>query len=102
MRLAIVVAMATLLGACGGTGDVQEERVTYENGMVDVCGNEPGMPECRDYNGETYSQELEFTTRETTEQADKRMAKEAENIRSEDPKELEETISGMEDHPQYQ
>jgi len=102
MRLAIAVAMAAALGACGGTGDVQEERVSLDDGMVDVCGNEPGMPECRDYNGETYSQELEYTTTETTKQDNQEMAKEAEHIRSEDPRQLEETIKGMEEHPQYQ
>ena len=45
MRLAIAVAMTAALGACGGTGDVQEERVSLDDGGVNVCGNEPGMPE---------------------------------------------------------
>lgn len=102
MRIGIVLAMAASLGACSGTTEVREERVTLDNGIVDVCGNGPGMPECRDYNGETYSQELEFNTTETTEQENKAMATEAEHIRNEDPGELEETITGMEEHPQYQ
>jgi hypothetical protein len=96
MKLRFLLALMMLLSGCAGSGDVQEERVTVENGAVKVCGNEPGMSECRDYNGMTYTEELEYTPDESNEA----MAKEAEHIRDETPEELETTITNMEHNPQ--
>lgn len=88
--------LTTLLGACAGNSDteVQGERVTLENGVVHVCGEGDGLPECRDYNGETYSEELKYKA-----PTDKQMETEAAAVRSESPEELEKTVSEMEDNP---
>jgi hypothetical protein len=88
--------LTTLLGACAGNGDteVQGERVTLENGVIHVCGEGDGLPECRDYNGETYSENLEYK-----EPTDQQLESEAAKVRSESPEELERTISEMEQNP---
>lgn len=88
--------LGTLLGGCAGNGDteVQGERVTLENGVIHVCGEGDGLPECRDYNGETYSENLEYK-----EPTDQQLESEAAKVRSESPEELERTISEMEQNP---
>lgn len=88
--------LTTVLGGCAGNSDnaVQGERVTVENGVINVCGEGDGLPECRDYNGETYSEELKYK-----QPTDKQMESEAAKVRSESPEELERTISEMEHNP---
>ena len=94
MKPIIFLACASILTACTGTSEVEGERVTVDDGVVSVCGEGDGLPECRDYNGETYSEELKYKT-----PTDEQMEKEAEKVRQESPQELEKTISEMESNP---
>ena len=85
-----------MLTACAGNGEVEGERVTVgPNGVVDVCGEGNGLPECRDYNNLTYGENLKYK-----EPTDKQMEKEAAKVRSETPQELERTISELEQNPE--
>ncbi|MEM6579731.1 MAG: hypothetical protein AAF699_00590 [Pseudomonadota bacterium] len=95
MRYLIAMLFTTTMSACAGPTHVEGERVTVENGVItDVCGEGPGLPECRDYNNRTYSENLEFK-----EPTDAEMAREAAKVRSESPEELQRTISELEQNP---
>lgn len=95
MKLAYVALAAVILSACAGNTEVEGERVTVQNGVVtDVCGEGNGLPECRDYNNRTYSENLEYK-----EPTDSQMEREAAKVRSESPAELERTISELEHNP---
>ena len=96
MKLGYIVLATTLLSACAGNTEVEGERVTIEpSGVVDVCGEGNGLPECRDYNNLTYSENLEYKAPK-----DKQMEKEAAKVRSESPEQLEKTISELEQNPE--
>lgn len=96
MRSLITVLATILLTACAGNSEVEGERVTVgPGGVSDVCGEGNGLPECRDYNNLTYSENLEYK-----EPTDKQMEKEAAKVRSETPEKLERTISELEQEPQ--
>ncbi|MEM8563022.1 MAG: hypothetical protein AAGF57_12340 [Pseudomonadota bacterium] len=95
MRSMFAVILTTTISACAGSGHVEGERVTVENGVVtNVCGEGVGLPECQDYNNRTYSENLEFK-----EPTDSQMAREAAKVRGESPEELERTISELEQNP---
>jgi hypothetical protein len=94
MKRLLTLALAFTLAACAGTSEVEGERVTVDDGIVSVCGEGNGLPECRDYNGETYSEELKYKT-----PTDKQMEQEADKVRHESPEELDKTISEMESNP---
>ncbi len=94
MRTAAVIVAMLMLSACAGNSEVEGERVTVEDGEVSLCGEGNGLPECRDFTGETYSEELKYKV-----PSDDQMAKEAEKVRAESPEELDRTISEMEDNP---
>lgn len=95
MKLAYTILWVALLPACAGNTDVVGERVTVEpTGAVDVCGEGPGLAECRDYNNLTYSENLEYKT-----PTDSEMEKEASKVRAESPEQLERTISELEQNP---
>jgi hypothetical protein len=92
----IHIALCTLLiTGCAGNSEVQGERVTVENGMVDVCGEGNGLPECRDSNNLTYGENLKYK-----DPTDAQMEKEASKVRAESPQELEKTISEFEQNPE--
>ena len=58
----IGIALCTLFVAgCAGNSQLEGERVTVDNGVVSVCGEGNGLPECRDYNNLTYGENLEYT-----------------------------------------
>lgn len=95
MRTILIYSFVFLLTACAGNGNVVEEGVTDRDGVVDVCGDEPGMGECRDFRGETMNEELEFYPERTDQELDK----EAELIREESPSAQEKTIPDMEGNP---
>ncbi len=99
MKMLYLSAAILSLSACAGNGTVEGERVTVDNGVVvDVCGEGNGLPACRDpATGETYSEELDRRKPPTDDQ----MGNEAAVIRQETPAELEQTISDMEQDPQY-
>ncbi len=61
MKHAIIVSALLYLTACAG-GTVEGERVDFQNGVVDACGEAPGLAECRDVDGETFEQELDVNT----------------------------------------
>ena len=94
MKPIVLLTCVIALSACTGNGEVQGERVTVDDGIVSVCGEGDGLPECRDYNGETYSEELKYKT-----PTDEQMEKEAAKVRQESPEELEKTITEMENNP---
>jgi len=94
MKTAAVLVAMLMLSACAGNSEVEGERVTVEDGEVSLCGEGNGLPECRDFTGETYSEELKYKA-----PSDDQMAEEAEKVRAESPEELDRTISGMEDNP---
>lgn len=96
MKIASIFVALLLLSACAGNTEVEGERVTVDNGIISVCGEGDGLEECRDYNGETYSENLKLK-----EPTDTQMEKEAAKIRNESPEELEKTISNMEKDPDY-
>jgi hypothetical protein len=92
----IRIALCTLfIAGCAGNGEVEGERVTVDNGVVSVCGEGNGLPECRDYNNLTYGENLEYKA-----PTDAQMAKEASKVRAESPQELEKTISELEQNPE--
>lgn len=92
----IHIALCTLLiTACAGNSEVEGERVTVENGEIDVCGEGNGLPECRDYNNLTYGENLKYKA-----PTDGQMEKEASKVRTESPQELEKTISELEQNPE--
>lgn len=95
MRKLPTAACILLIAGCAGNTEVEGERVTVENGMATVCGEGNGLPECRDYNNLTYSENLEYKA-----PTDKQMEKEAGKVRSESPQELEKTISELEQNPE--
>ena len=78
---------------------IVEERTTEINGVYTHCGTGNGLAECRDYNGETYKEEIKGQTVESETSGE--LARDAAHIRNESPEELERTISDLEDqvHP---
>lgn len=95
MRTVPFVLCTLLITGCAGSSDVEGERVTVENGIVNVCGEGNGLPECRDYNNLTYSENLKYKA-----PTDQQMEKEASKVRTESPEELEKTISELEQNPE--
>ena len=94
MKQLLILGLVLALIACAGNSEVEGERVTVDDGIVSVCGEGDGLPECRDFNGETYSEELKYKT-----PTDEQMEQEAAKVREESPEELEKTISEMESNP---
>ncbi len=94
MKIRYLALSLAMLAGCAGNSEVEGERVTIDNGMVDVCGEGNGLPECRDYNNRTYSENLEYKT-----PTDSQMESEASKVRSESPEQLERTISELEQNP---
>ena len=96
MRLLLAALASVVLTACAGNTEVVGERVTVEpSGVVDVCGEGDGLPECKDYNNLTYSENLEEKA-----PTDTQMEKEAAKVRAETPGQLEKTISELEQNPE--
>ena len=96
-RTAALLLCLPLAGAFAQPDDntnVVEERVTYENGAVKVCGEGDGLEACRDANGQTYAEEVRGPDIAT--ESDDELAAEAARIRAESPAELNKTIGEME------
>ncbi|MCB1704998.1 MAG: hypothetical protein KDI17_09045 [Halioglobus sp.] len=74
--------------------NIVEERVTVENGLVEVCGEGDGLDPCLDANGQTYSQEVHGPG--IDDESESTLAAEAARIRAESPEELNKTITEME------
>jgi hypothetical protein len=75
-------------------GNVAEERVIYDHGVVRVCGEGEGLSPCLDANGQTYAQEVLGPNLDS--ESESEMAAGAARIRGESPEQLEQTISEME------
>jgi hypothetical protein len=75
-------------------GNVVQERVTYDGGVVRVCGEGGGLDPCLDANGQTYAQEVRGPSIDS-ESEDQLMA-EAARIRVQSPEQLQQTIGEME------
>jgi hypothetical protein len=74
--------------------NVVQERVTVENGAVNVCGEGDGLDPCRDANGQTYAEEVRGPSMDS--ESDDELAGEAARIRAESPAQLNKTIGEME------
>ncbi len=61
MKPALIAIALLYLTACAG-GTVEGERIDVGNGVAEACGDEPGLAECRDVDGETFEQELDVNT----------------------------------------
>ena len=55
--LLLCLPLGSALAQPNSGTNVVEERVTYENGAVKVCGEGDGLAPCRDANGQTYAEE---------------------------------------------
>lgn len=91
-QLFILYSLVSFADAC--IAQVVEERTTVHRGVVETCGEGPGIESCRDISGEDYDEEMSGPDFKTEE--DNKMAERAERIRNESPEELEETISELE------
>lgn len=97
LKLASTVAALLLclpLGSAWSQSGVVEERISNENGIIETCGAGTGLSPCRDINGETYDEEVRGPSIDS--ESTDELAAEAARIRSESPKQLEHTISEME------
>jgi hypothetical protein len=97
-RWAALVFCLPLAGALAQPNtdtNVVEERVTVENGAVEVCGEGDGLQPCLDANGQTYAQEAKGA--DVTTESDAELAAGAARVRAETPEELNKTIKEMEE-----
>jgi len=86
--------MAGAFGQADANTNIVQERVTIENGAVEVCGQGGGLDPCLDANGQTYAQEVRGPG--INDESESALAAEAARIRAESPEELNKTISEME------
>lgn len=96
-RAAVLLLCLPVAGAfaqADADTNIVEERVTFENGAVDVCGEGDGLDPCLDANGQTYAQEVRGPG--IDDESESTLAAEAARIRAESPEELNKTISEME------
>jgi uncharacterized lipoprotein len=95
MKKVLPLFAVLLLAACASDPEVVGERVTLENGEVHVCGEGDDLPECKDYNNLTYSENLKMK-----EPTDQQMETEAAKVREETPAQLDRTITELEQNPE--
>ncbi len=93
-RLFILVSMLTVAGA--GSAQVIEEITTIENGVMETCGNGPGLEPCPDIDDGWDGYDEKMTGPDFKAEEDEKMAEEAARVRAESPEELEKTISELE------
>jgi hypothetical protein len=94
---AIVHGILTLLllGACANGGEIYEEKTTVVDGVATECGEGPGLPQCRDAQGNTYEQDANPDAYFSTE-GDEQLEKDGERMRNEDPEQFEQTTEELE------
>jgi hypothetical protein len=92
--LLLCLPVASALAQPDADTNIVEERVTYENGAVSVCGEGDGLDPCLDANGQTYAQEVRGPG--IDDESESTLAAEAARVRAETPEELDKTISEME------
>ncbi len=88
--LLLCLPLASALAQPDSDTNVVEERVTYENGAVKVCGEGDGLEPCLDANGQTYAEEARGPSMD--DESDDELAAEAARVRAESPAELNKTI----------
>ena len=95
MRVLPNVVLLMMLVASCASDVVEEETVVDPGGIVEECGDGPGLDPCRDADGETYKHAVDpdYIKTDSTQQLEKSSAE----IRDESPKELEKTIQQIED-----
>lgn len=94
-RAAALILCLPVAGALSQTvGNVVEERVTYDHGVVRVCGEGEDLSPCLDANGQTYAEEVKGPSLDSESEGE--LAAEAARIRAESPAQLNDTISEME------
>ena len=88
------VLLVMLLGSCA-SDVIEEETYVDPGGIVEECGDAPGLDPCRDAEGETWkhADDPNYIKTDSTQQLEKSSAE----IRDESPKELEKTIQQIED-----
>lgn len=85
MRHPLLVLSLLCLPLLGCNSDnMVAERVTDNNGVITACGEGDGLSACKSFEGTASNQE---------------MSAEAKQIRSESPKELEQSIELLENTP---
>jgi hypothetical protein len=93
-RLFILVSLLTVAGA--GSAQVVEEITTIENGVMETCGDGPGLEPCPDIDDGWDGYDEKMTGPDFKAEEDEKMAEQAARIRNESPEELEKTISELE------
>jgi hypothetical protein len=93
------VAFALMLSAAFARAEAVEEEATVENGIVEECGDAPGLEKCRDADGETWkhADDPNYVKLDSTQQLENSSAE----IRDESPKQLEQTIQQIEDDEKH-
>ncbi len=88
------VLLMMLIASCA-SDVVEEETYVDPGGIVEECGDAPGLDPCRDADGETWkhADDPNYIKTDSTQQLEKSSAE----IRNESPKELEKTIQQIED-----
>jgi hypothetical protein len=96
LRPVSVLAIALILTAgYVRAEDVVEETTVDDDGIVEECGDGPGLQPCRDADGETWkhADDPNYIKVDSTQQ----LEQSSDQIRDESPKELEQTIQQIED-----
>ena len=95
MRVLPNAALLVMLVASCASDIVEEETFVDPSGIVEECGDGPGLDPCRDADGETYKHAVDpnYIKEDSTQQLEQSSAE----IRAESPKELEKTIQQIED-----
>jgi hypothetical protein len=93
-RLFILVSLLTFAGT--GNAQVIEETTIIQNGVMETCGEGPGLDPCPDIDDGWTAYDENMTGPDFKAEEDEKMAEEAARIRNESPEELEKTISELE------
>ena len=90
-----ILAVALILIAGYVRAEDVVEETTVDDGVVEECGDGPGLQPCRDAGGETWkhADDPDYIKVDSTRQ----LENSSEQIRDESPKELEQTIEQIED-----
>ncbi|HEY9035691.1 MAG TPA: hypothetical protein VIM96_03165 [Pseudomonadales bacterium] len=83
MKIKYLMLAALMLAGCANNGDVTEEEIVDDNGVISTCGDGPGLDPCIDYTtGQTYNAEASDNV--LIGDDDEQLAKEAARLRSEE------------------
>ena len=83
MKIKYLMIAALMLAGCANNGDVTEEEIIDNNGVISACGDGPGLAPCIDNTtGHTYNAEASDDV--LVGDDDEELAKEAARLRSEE------------------